>query len=115
MQVVLTLGSSLVTNNPFQCEKKALLKAQRTRRLGTFYYTRMSRTDIDKVWHWSDSGLIYIYVCVIWEGDVLTLIVIFSIVSSLRKGDSWMDKSDKGVKWKNGMLRNISGTERFVI
>ena len=100
MQVVLTLGSSLVTYNPFQCEKKAL--AQWTRRLGTFYYTRMSRTDIDKVWHWSDSGLIYIYVCVIWEGDVLTLIVIFSIVSSLRKGDSWMDKSDKGVNWKNG-------------
>ena len=44
----------------------------------------------------------YIYVCVIWEGEFLTLIVIFSIVSSLRKGDSWMDKSDKGVKWKNG-------------
>ena len=71
----------------------------------------MSRTDIDKVWHWSDTGTTY----VIWEGEFLTLKVIFSIVSSLRKGDSWMDKSDKGVKWKNGMLRNISGTERFVI
>ena len=77
----------------------------------------MSRTDIDKVWHWSDSGTIYIYMCMLfaWERDVLTLKVIFSIVSSLRKGDSWMDKSDKGVRWKNGMLRNISGTERFVI